>query len=68
MFFSMLFTILQTVITKKLVFDDEKLLAELNVQKAKPKKKTGFQARLEEAMKQSQKANESKKKSGKKKK
>ena len=56
MFFSNLFNIGQTVITKKFVFDDEKMLAELQVQKGKPKKKGGFQERLEEAMKQQQQA------------
>lgn len=55
MFFSNLFNIMQTVITKKFVFDEEKIKAELEVEKAKPKKKKGnFQARLEEAMKQQQ--------------
>ena len=52
MFFSNLINILQTVLTKKFVFDDEKIRAELEVQKSKPKKKGGFQSRLEEAMKQ----------------
>ena len=57
MFFSNLFNIMQTVITKKFVFDDEKIAKELEVEKAKPKKpkkKGGFQQRLEEAMKQQQ--------------
>ncbi len=55
MFFSNLFNILQTVITKKFVFDDDKIRAELEVEKAKPKKKkSGFQERLEEAMKAQQ--------------
>ena len=55
MFFSNLFNIMQTVITKRFVFDDEKIKAELEVQKAKPKKKkSSFQERLEEAMKQQQ--------------
>jgi len=54
MFFSNLFNIIQTVVTKKYVFDDDKLLAELDIQKQKPKKKGGFQSRLEEAMKQQQ--------------
>ncbi len=58
MFFSNLFNILQTVLTKRFVFDDEKILNELEEQKkqAANKPKTGFQARLEEAMKQSQEA------------
>jgi YidC/Oxa1 family membrane protein insertase len=64
MFFSNLFNIIQTVVTKKYVFDDEKLRAELDIQKQKPKKKGGFQSRLEEAMKQQQ---ELQKKQGKKK-
>lgn len=54
MFFSNLINIAQTVLTKKFVFKDEKLLEELAAKKAKPKKKGGFQAKLEEAMKQQQ--------------
>jgi len=54
MFFSNLFNIAQTVITRKFVFKDEKLRAELDQQKNKPKKKGGFQQKLEEAMKQQQ--------------
>ncbi len=54
MLFSTIFNIAQTVVTKKFVFDEEKILAELNIQKAKPKKKNSFQARLEEAMKRQQ--------------
>ena len=58
MLFSNLFNIAQTVLTKQFVFNDEKILAELNKQKEKPKKKGGFQARIEEAMKQQQLAQE----------
>ena len=54
MFFSNVFNILQTVLTKKFVFKDEKLRAELDASRNKPKKKGGFQERLEEAMKQQQ--------------
>ncbi len=55
MFFSNLFNIAQTVLTKRFVFSDEKLKEELLVQKNKPKKKRGkFQERLEDAMKQQQ--------------
>jgi len=54
MFFSNLFNVAQTVITKKFVFKDEKLRAELDLAKSKPKKKGGFQSKLEEAMKQQQ--------------
>lgn len=54
MFFSNLFNIALTIGTKKFVFDDAKIKAELTKQKAKPKKKSGFRSRLEEAMKQQQ--------------
>ena len=54
MFFSNLFNIAQTVITKRFVFDNDKIRAELMAEKAKPKKKGGFQSRLEEAMKKQQ--------------
>ncbi len=60
MFFSNMFNIAQTVITKKFVFDDDKLRLELETQKNKPKKKGGFQSRLEEAMKQQQELQKSK--------
>lgn len=57
MFFSNLFNIMQTVITKKFVFNEDKIRAELELEKAKPKKKkSSFQERLEEAMKQQQEA------------
>ena len=62
MFFSQMITVSQTILTKKFVFDDEKIMAELNIQKAKPKKKSSFQSRLEEAMKQQQRLQEQKKK------
>lgn len=58
MFFSTLFNIIQTVVTKKFVFDEEKIRKELQKEKDKPKKKGGFQSKLEEAMKQQQKAAE----------
>jgi len=54
MFFSNLINILQTVITKKFVFDDEKILSELNIQKEKPKKKNSFAQRLQEQIRQAQ--------------
>ncbi len=61
MFFSNIFNILQTVITKKFVFNQDKIRAELEIEKSKPKKKSNFQARLEEAMKQQQMAQQKKK-------
>lgn len=61
MFFSNLINIAQTVITKKFVFDDEKLKAELRKKKAAPKKTNKFQQRLEAAMKEQQAKEQSKK-------
>lgn len=54
MFFSQLMNVVQTVVTKKYVFNDDKIRAELQKNKETPKKKGKFQARLEEAMKQQQ--------------
>lgn len=54
MFFSNMINILQTLVTKQFIFTDAKLEAELARKKAKPKKKSSFQERLEEAMKQQQ--------------
>lgn len=62
MFFSNLINILQTVVTKNYIFDEAKIRAQLLVEKGKPKKKSGFQAKLEEAMKQQQAVQEQKKK------
>ena len=54
MFFSNLINILQIIITKNFIFDNDKIRKELEIAKAKPKKKSAFQSRLEEAMKQQQ--------------
>jgi YidC/Oxa1 family membrane protein insertase len=62
MFFSNLFTILQTTITKRFFIDEEKIRAKLEIQKEKPKKKSKFTQRLEDAMKQQQALAEQKKK------
>jgi YidC/Oxa1 family membrane protein insertase len=62
MFFSNLINIGQTVITKNYIFDEVKIRAELMKEKAKPKKKSGFTAKLEEAMKQQQAIQEQRKK------
>lgn len=54
--FSNLFNIAQTVITKNYIIDQEKIKRELEAYRQKPKKKkSGFQQRLEEAMKEQQK-------------
>jgi len=54
LFFSNLFNITQTVVTKNFVIDQEAIKAELEENKKKPKKKGGFQSRLEEALKEQQ--------------
>ena len=62
MFFSNLFTILQTIITKRFIIDEEKVREKLEVKKEKPKKKSKFAQRLEDAMKQQQALAEQRKK------
>jgi YidC/Oxa1 family membrane protein insertase len=66
MFFSNIINVLQTVATKRFVFDDAKIRAELELKKDKPKKKNSFTQRLEDAMKQQQKLAEEKAKQKKK--
>ncbi|MBS9768083.1 MAG: membrane protein insertase YidC, partial [Flavobacteriaceae bacterium] len=52
-FIATLFTIIQTLIIRNFMIDDEKLLAKLEENKAKPKKpKSKFRQRLEEMQKQ----------------
>ena len=67
MFFSNLINVLQTILTKRFIFDDAKIRAELELKKDKPKKRNSFSQRLEEAMKQQQKSLEEKQKQQKKK-
>lgn len=62
---STFFNIGQTILTKEVLIDSEKLKGQLNENKKKPKKKSGFQARLEEAMKEQQRLQDQKKKGGK---
>ena len=52
--FSNIFNITQTIGTKQLIFNDKKILAELNAKKEKPKKKGGFQDRLQKALAEQQ--------------
>ena len=46
--------VLQTVVTKNFIISEEKIKQELEKNRNKPKKKNGFQSRLEEAMRQQQ--------------
>lgn len=66
--FSNLFNITQTLVTKNVIIDQEKIQRELEAYKKKPKKKGGFSERLEKALKEQQQVQaerESKKKGGK---
>lgn len=54
LFFSNSFNIAQTIITNNFIIDHDKLKAKMNDNKKKPKKKTGFGARLQEALKEQQ--------------
>lgn len=54
LFYSNVINIGLTVGTKSFIFDDDKIRAELEENRKKPKKKRGFQARLEQAMKEQQ--------------
>ncbi len=56
LFFSNVFNIAQTVITKNFIIDQDKLRAKLDANKAKPKKKGGFSERLQNALKEQQRA------------
>ncbi len=58
MFFSNMMNIAQTIVTKNFIIDKKKVLAELEQFKAKPKKKGGFQERLQKAFEEAQAAQE----------
>ena len=60
-FVSTLITILQTLLIRRFV-DEKAILAKLTANQKKPKKKSGFQARLEEMSKQQQLQQKNKKK------
>jgi len=55
MLFSNLINISQTIITKNYIIDQDKIKKELEDYKKKPKKKGGFQQKLEKALKEQQK-------------
>ncbi len=52
--YSNLLNIAQTVGARKFLFNEDKIMERLNVNKTKPKKEGGFQARIEQAMKEQQ--------------
>ena len=65
LFFSNVFNIGQTIITKELIIDKKKIELELEEYRKKPKKKGGFQDRLEKALKDQQKLAEQREKNAK---
>lgn len=52
--FSNLITIGQTIVTRNYIIDKEKIMAQLEAYRKQPKKKGGWQDRLEQAMKEQQ--------------
>ncbi len=62
--FSNILNIGQTVVTKQFLIDNEKIKAELEANKNKPRKAGGFRERLEQAMKEQQRMQEEKTKQG----
>lgn len=56
--FSNLFNIAQTIVTKNYIIDNDKIERELEEYRKKPKKKGGFQQRLETALKEQQRVQE----------
>ena len=65
--FSNILNIGQTLVTKEFLIDKEKIYAKLEANKAKPKKTSGFRARLDQAMKEQQRVQDEKAKKDKKK-
>lgn len=61
--FSNLVNIGLTLGTKEFIFDEEKIKAELNLNKEKPKKRSAFSERLEQAMKEQQRIAQERQKS-----
>ncbi len=68
LFFSNVFNIGQTIVTKNFIIDKKKIEKDLEEYRKKPKKKGGFQERLEKALKDQQKMQEQREKGNKKKK
>lgn len=60
MFFSNILNIAQTLLGKYYLFDQNKIRAELELNKTKPKKSGGFRERLEQMMKEQQKIQQEK--------
>ncbi|HMR42446.1 MAG TPA: membrane protein insertase YidC [Saprospiraceae bacterium] len=62
--FSNILNVGQMVVTKNYIIDHEKIRAGLELNKLKPKKKGGFQERLESALKEQQKIQQDRQKGG----
>lgn len=57
-FFSNVFNVTQTLVTKNFIIDQDKLEAKLQANKSNPKKKSGFRQRLEAAMEEQRRLQE----------
>lgn len=66
--FSNILNIAQTVVTKRFLIDNEKIKADLEIKKNKPKKTGGFREKIENAMKEQQRLQDEKTKQASKKK
>ncbi|MEO6131452.1 MAG: membrane protein insertase YidC, partial [Saprospiraceae bacterium] len=58
--YSNILNIMQTVGARRYLFDTDKIMEKLNVNKTKPKKEGGFQARIEQAMNEQKRLAEAK--------
>jgi len=58
--YSNLLNIAQTIGARKFLFDEDKIMEQVNINKAKPKKEGGFSARIEQAMKEQKRIAEAK--------
>jgi YidC/Oxa1 family membrane protein insertase len=65
MFFSNLLNIAQTILGKRLLFDNDKIRASLELNKSRPRKQGGFRDRLEQMMKEQQRIQQERAKKGK---
>ncbi|HKK75750.1 MAG TPA: membrane protein insertase YidC [Saprospiraceae bacterium] len=66
LFFSNTINIVQTLVTKNYIIDQDKVKAEMEAHRKKPKKKGGFQERLQKALDEQRKVQEQQKKGKKK--
>lgn len=64
LFFSNSINIIQTLVTKNYIINQDKIKSEMEAYRKKPKKKGGFQDRLQKALDEQRKIQEQQKKKG----